>query len=70
MPASQREYEQNKTYSQRGAAADAVLTTQPLALLIRSIVGHERPLDHTLGGLGEGKGPGHLKHTHTNSYFL
>lgn len=59
-----------KTYSQCGAAADAVFTTQPLAFLIRSTTGHERPLDHTLRGLSERKGPRHLAHTHTHRLLV
>lgn len=60
--------EHRKTYSQRGAAADAVLTTQPLAFLIRSTIGHERPLDHTLRSLGERKSPRHLAHAHVHTH--
>lgn len=58
------------TYSQRGTVAEPVLTAQPLAFVVRGAVGHERPLDHTLGGLGERKGPRHLEdktHTHTHN---
>lgn len=53
-----------QTHSQRGAAAGVVLAAQPLVLLVRGAVGHEGPLDHSLRGLGEGEGPGHLEHTH------
>lgn len=53
-----------QTHSQRGAAAGVVLAAQPLVLLVRGAVGHEGPLDHSLRGLGEGEGPGHLENTH------
>lgn len=49
-----------KTYSQCGAAARVAVTSQPLVFLVRGAVGHEGPLDHSLRGLCEGKGPRHL----------
>lgn len=49
-----------KTYSQCGAAAHVAFTSQPLVFLVRGAVGHEGPLDHSLRGLCEGKGPRHL----------
>ena len=54
-----------KTHGQCGAAAVVVFTTQPLVFLIGGTVGHERPLDHTLWGLGERKSPCDLEHTYS-----
>lgn len=42
-----------------------VFTAQPLAFLIWSTVGHERPLDDTLRSLGEGKRSRHLANANT-----
>lgn len=58
-----------QTYSQRGAAS----TMAVAALLLRGAAGHEGPLDGSLGGLCEGKGPCDLEHTcrrnqHTQSH--
>lgn len=50
------------THSQCGATAAAgqVLTAQPRVFLLWGAGGQEGPLDDTLGGLGEGEGPGYL----------